>query len=103
LGKVVAVSEDIDDVTLDEVENCYEALQRDQETRLDACMGDGRPGRTRTPLTVQLASGQAVCASVPSHRMRRLLTVYRPEEMGQLVDAIAMAGESPDLRPICRR
>jgi hypothetical protein len=102
LGEVVAVPEEIEDATLDEVEICYEGLQRDQEAMLEA-QGEGEPGRIHTALTVQLGTGQTVYASVPADLMRRLLTVLRPEEIGQLVDAVAMAVECPDLRPLCRR
>ncbi len=102
LGQVVAISEEIEDATLDEVEICYEGLQRDQEAVLDA-QAEGEPGSTQTALTVQLGSGQTVYASVPADLMRRLLTVLRPEEIGQLVNAVAMAVECPDLRPLCGR
>jgi hypothetical protein len=102
LGLVVAIPEDIDDTLLDEVESRYEALQRDQESLLFA-PEDGSSGKTSTALTVQLAGGRTVYASIPAEMMRRLLSVLSPEEIGQLVDAIATAVENPDLRPICQR
>jgi hypothetical protein len=102
LGSIVAIAEDIDDAILDEIESSYETLQRSQESMLFA-QADEDSGKTSTALTVQLAGGQTVYASIPAEMMRRLLTVLSPEEIGQLVDAIATAVENPDLRPICQR
>jgi hypothetical protein len=102
LGRVVAIPEDIDDDVLDEVEACYETLQRNQEALLFSA-ADNDSGKTSTAVTIELASGQTVYASVPADMMRRLLTVLSPEEIGELVDAIASAVENPDLRPICKR
>jgi hypothetical protein len=102
LGLVVAIPEDVDDTMLEEVESCYDALQRDQESLLFAAE-DKDAGKTSTALTVQLTGGQTVYASIPAEMMRRLLSVLSPEEIGQLVDAIATAVEDPDLRPICQR
>jgi hypothetical protein len=102
LGLVVAIPEDIDDALLDEIESRYESLQRDQESLLFA-EDDEDFGKTSTALTVQLAGGRTVYASIPAEMMRRLLSVLSPEEIGQLVDAIATAVENPDLRPICQR
>lgn len=102
LGRIVAIPEDTDDGILDEVEACYSALQRDEESLLSA-QDDKAAGKTSTALTVQLAGGQTVYASIPAEMMRRLLAVLSPEEIGQLVDAIVSAVENPDSRPICQR
>jgi hypothetical protein len=103
LGMVIAIPEDLEDELQEEVETCYESLQQEQESLLFEQEDGEGAGKTRTALTVQLANGETVYASIPADMMRRLLAVLKPEEIGQLVDAIAGAVENPDLRPVCKR
>lgn len=102
LGLIVAIPEDLDDPMVDAIERCYESLLQEQESRSQA-LDDDPSGKTVTALTVQLAGGETVYARIPEEMMRRLLSVLRPEEIGQLVEAIASAVKNPDARPLCQR
>jgi hypothetical protein len=102
LGRIVAIPEDLDDAIVDAVECCYESSLQEQES-LSSTLDDETSGKTVTALSVQLTGGQTVYASIPAEFMRRLLSVLSPEEIGQIVDAIANAVENPDPRPLCQR
>ncbi len=102
LGLIVAIAEDLDDAIVDAVESYYESLLQEQES-LSSTLNGETAGKTSTALSVQMSGGKTVYASIPAEMMRRLLSVLSPEEIGQLVDAIASAVQNPDPRPICQR
>ncbi len=54
-------------------------------------------------VNVTLSDGRVVQAAVDPKLMQRLLAVISPEELGELVNAVADAVENPDERPFCQR
>ncbi|MCU7939968.1 MAG: hypothetical protein KZQ64_10190 [gamma proteobacterium symbiont of Bathyaustriella thionipta] len=54
-------------------------------------------------ITVNLSDGSTVLADVDPNLIYKLSEALNPQEILQLVNAIADAVENPDKRPLCKR
>jgi hypothetical protein len=54
-------------------------------------------------VVVNLSNGTSVYADVSPELLQKIMQALTPEELGDLVNAIADAVEQPDSRPLCKR
>lgn len=100
-GWLVALPEDLDDDLDERIEAYYDRMLEMNESLVAEAEGEGHVHTAGVNVT--LSDGRVVQAAVDPRLMRRLLEVLSPQELGDLVNAIAEAVEHPDERPICQR
>lgn len=86
------------DPKTDAIEQLYEQLNEADE----ALFMDEQDGNQITALSVTLQDGRVSYAPIEPDMMNRLMSVLTPEEIGELVSAIAKAVEEPELRRLCQ-
>lgn len=101
LGKVIAIPEDLDDALGEGIDEYYEELLADSEKLLND--EGGGPEKHVAALTVNLTDGRTAYAPIRPELLNAILTAITPQEMGELVDAIVTAVESPNESSICKR
>ncbi len=101
MGQLVRVDLDETDTRADALEDFYDTLMQQQEAML--LSENAENSFAVTAITVHLQDGATVYANVDPELMNRLLSVLRPEEVSDLVDAIASAIENHDTQPLCKR
>lgn len=100
-GLVVCIADDLAEPLSDEIEDYYDQMMELNEALVIQDEGDGE--MSSVGLSVSLADGRSVLASVDPDVLNRVLTVITHDELGKLVDVIADAVENPDQRPLCKR
>jgi hypothetical protein len=100
-GWLVALPEDLDDALDEKVEAYYDRMLEMNESLVAEAEGDAHVHTAGVNVT--LADGRVVQAAIDPKLMQRLLAAVTPEELGDLVNAIADAVENPDERPFCQR
>ena len=100
-GWLVALPEDLDDSLDERIEAYYDQMLEMNEALV--AEAEGQAHVHSAGVSVTLADGRVVQAAVDPKLMRRLLEVISPQELGELVDAVADAIENPDERPFCQR
>lgn len=95
----VSIPDDIDDAVLDQIEAWYEEETQRNEAAERALESAG--DSVSAGIWVQLEDGGSSLARVDPALLGKILGVITPDELGQLVAAIADAVEHPDITPIC--
>ena len=101
MGQLVNVQLPDDDPQCEQLDEVYDGLMEQQEILLqeEDCEGT----QAVTAITIHLKDGATVYANIEAELMNRLLAVISPEEISNLVDAIASAIENRDTKPLCKR
>lgn len=99
-GYVVRVPEDIDETLADAIEDEYDALMREQMVLAENDESWG----TRQVMGVEItrADGTRSLVRIEGAIGRRLSEQFTPEEIHELVSAIAKSVENPVEGPLCR-
>lgn len=95
----VAIPEDVEDELLEQIEAGYDEMMALDQAIFEAdaaAAGDQGAG-----IVLKLASGETVYARVDPKLLGRVMQVVSPQELGELVDAIVLAVERRDGRPLC--
>src|SRR5688500_11029586 len=101
MGFVVSIPEDLENGLEDEADSFYEELLARHEDLMET---EGDPlDKNVAAITVNLSDGRVVYAPVRPALLNKLLAAISPQEVGELVHAIATCVENPDDRPICKR
>lgn len=98
---MVALPEDLDDALDEKVELYYDQMLDLNESLV--AEEEGQAHVHTAGVNVTLNDGRVVQAAVDPQLMQKLLEVVSPQELGDLVNAIADAVENPDERPFCQR
>ncbi|MCW9013911.1 MAG: hypothetical protein OQL06_09015 [Gammaproteobacteria bacterium] len=99
----VHMDENIDDDLLEEIEDIYDQLMDMNQQLVDQEEGDSASNYHLASITVTLADGTISHASIPPTLLSKIMQVITPEELGEIVTAIADAVENPDDRSMCQR
>jgi hypothetical protein len=100
-GFVVDLADNLDDGLADALEDEYDALMSEQMDMVNA--DDDADALDLMGVTVKLPDGSERLVRVPASLARRLLQTFDPEEVHQLVEAIAAGIANADSGPICCR
>ncbi|MCU7795976.1 MAG: hypothetical protein KZQ73_06815 [Candidatus Thiodiazotropha sp. (ex Semelilucina semeliformis)] len=100
-GWLIALPEDLDDALDEKVELYYDQMLDLNESLV--AEEEGQAHVHTAGVNVTLNDGRVVQAAVDPQLMQKLLEVVSPQELGDLVNAIADAVENPDERPFCQR
>lgn len=98
----VRLPEDLDEVTLEKLENDYDKLM-DIDRDLTEQQQDSANDIHAAGITVQLKDGRVVCASVTPELLNKVMQSISVDELNTLVCAITEAVENPDERSLCQR
>lgn len=101
LSWLVELPEDLDDELDRKIESYYDEMLELNESLVAEAEGEGHIDTAGVNVT--LKDGRVVQAAVDPKLMRKLLDNVSPQELGELVNAIADAVENPDERPFCQR
>ena len=99
----VHIDEDIDDELLEDIEEVYDRLMDLNQELVDEEEGESDSNYHLASITVTLADGTISYAKIPPSLLSKVMTVISPEELGEIVTAIADAVENPDERSMCQR
>lgn len=100
-GFTVSISEDYELDIVDKVEDFYDDMMELNEALVSA-EEEGEEIKN-AGITVNLSDGSTVLADVEPDLIYKLSKALNPQEILQLVNAIADAVENPDNRPLCKR
>jgi hypothetical protein len=100
-GFVVRVPEEIDDAVSDAIEEEYDALMHEQI--LLAENDESWATRQVMGVEIRLADGKSCMVRIDGAIGRRLSEHFSPEEIHELVSAIAQSIENPAEGPLCRK
>lgn len=100
-GFTVSISEDYELDIVDKVEDFYDDMMALNEALVSA-EEEGEEIKN-AGITVNLSDGSTVLADVEPDLIYKLSKALEPQEILQLVNAIADAVENPDNRPLCKR
>ncbi len=100
-GYTISISDDYDLDTIEEIEEFYDEMMDLNEQLVSD--EEGSNEIKNAGITVNLADGTTVLADVDPNLIYKLSTALKPDEIMQLVNAIAEAVENPDKRPLCKR
>lgn len=99
-GFVAELPEELDEKLLDAVDSEYELLMLEQERLAES--EEGWVTQDVMGVDITLADGSVCVVKIPDAIVRRLSEHFTPEEIHQLVSAIARSVEDPVDTPICR-
>ena len=98
MGLIVAVPEDLDDLTANRLETYYAMLMDDQADLVEAA----EPDLKRVAgINITLADGRPCTIRIEPAMMGRLMGCLSIAEIHQLATAIARSVENPDDKPLC--
>ncbi len=100
-GLVVSLPENITEDLSDLIEDEYDALMKEQMTLAET--DEGWATRQVMGVTVTLADGSPCTVRIEGPIGRRLSEHFTPEEIHELVAAIAHSVENPVEGPLCRK
>ena len=102
-GFTVSISDDYELDVIDKVENYYDEMM-DLNAELISIEAEEDEGEIENAgISVNLADGSTVLADVDPNLIYKLSAALTPEEILELINAIASAVENPDNRPLCKR
>jgi hypothetical protein len=101
LSWLVELPDDLDDELDRKIEAYYDEMLELNESLV--AEAEGQDHVDTAGVNVTLKDGRVVQAVVDPELMRKLLDNVSPQELGDLVNAIADAVENPDERPFCQR
>jgi response regulator RpfG family c-di-GMP phosphodiesterase len=97
---VVALPDEVDDDLDDRLEAEYDALMDEQRSLIEADEGD--EARHLMGVTVTLPDGNARLVRLPADYGQRLCQHFSPQEIHDIVSAIARELADPVSGPLCR-
>lgn len=100
-GFTVSISDEHELEIINKVESYYDDMMELNEALVSA-EEDGDEIKN-AGITVNLSDGTTVLADVNPNLIYKLSEALNPQEILQLVNAIADAIENPDKRPLCKR
>ena len=100
-GFTVSISDDYELDFIAEIEAYYDEMMDLNEELVSAEEGDAEI--KNAGISVNLSDGSVVLADVNPDLIYKLSTALTPDEIMELVSAIADAVENPDSRPLCKR
>jgi len=100
-GFTVSISDDYELDFINEIEAYYDEMMVLNEELVSAEEGDAEI--KNAGISVNLSDGSVVLADVNPDLIYKLSTALTPDEIMELVSAIADAVENPDSRPLCKR
>lgn len=95
--------ESVDDDTADRIDDFYDEMFDLDQQLYDRGMEEDDGNYASAGVVVNLKDGQTVYADVPGDLLHKIMQALTPQELGDLVNAIADAVENPDGRPLCKR
>lgn len=100
---VIKVSEDLDEDLLDAIDDKYDEFMDMNQDLINDEESESNDGYHSAGVIVALKDGSISYADVDSNLLSRVVSVITPEELGQLVSAIADAVENPQPKTYCQR
>lgn len=100
---VIKVSEKLDEGLLDAIDDKYEEFMEMSQDIIDAEEKDKHEGYQMAGVIVTLKDGSISYADIDSKLLSRVISVISPEELGEMVSAIADAVENPQTQTYCQR
>ena len=100
-GFTISISENYELDIITKVEDYYDEMMELNETLVSE-HEDNEEIKT-AGISVTLSDGTTVLADVDPNLIYKLSEALQPQEILQLVSAIADAVENPDKRPLCKR
>ena len=100
---VTLEEESVDDETADRIDAFYDEMFDLDQQLYDAAMQEDSENFGSAGVVVNLSNGKNVYADVSPELLQKIMQALTPEELGDLVNAIADAVEQPDSRPLCKR
>lgn len=100
-GFTVSISDEYELDVIDKVEQYYDEMMELNEALIST--EEGEEEIKNAGITVNLSDGTTVLADVDPNLIYKLSEALKPQEILQLVNAIADAVENPDKRPLCKR
>ncbi len=98
---LVALPENIEDDLFERIEAFYDQmLDYNEELIAEA---EGKAHVHAAAINITLSDGRIVQAAIEPKLMRRLLEAVTPEELGEFVDRVVDAVESPSKLSLCQR
>lgn len=97
----VAIPEDIDEALLAEIETRYDEMMALNQSLFEAEASES--SGAAAGVVLNLVGGETVYARVDPELLGRIMGILKPQESGEVVDAIVDAVENPDPRPLCQR
>lgn len=100
-GLTISISEELDSELLDKLELYYDEMMEMNETLVTELEAGNEI--KNAGISVNLSNGSVVLADIDPGLIYKLSRALNPDEIRQLVSAIADAVENPDMRPLCKR
>ena len=100
---VIKVPENLNADLLDAIDNKYEEFMDMSQDIIDAEEKDKHEGYQMAGVIVTLKDGSISYADIDSKLLSRVISVISPEELGEMVSAIADAVENPQTQTYCQR
>jgi len=100
---IIKVSEDLDDALLDDIEDKYDELMEMNQDIVNEEEKENNDGYHMAGITITLKDGTTTYADIDAKLLSRVIAVISPEELGDIVNAIADAVENPQPKTYCQR
>ena len=100
---VIKVSEDLDEDLLDDIDDKYDELMDMNQDIINKAEKENNDGYNMAGIVVTLNDGTISYADIDSNLLSRVVSVISPEELGEIVCAIADAVENPQPKTYCQR
>ena len=100
---VTLEEESVDDETADRIDAFYDEMFDLDQQLYDSGTQEDSENFGSAGVVVNLMNGTSVYADVSPELLHKIMQALTPEELGDLVNAIADAVEQPDSRPLCKR
>ena len=100
---VIKVSEDLDEDLLDDIDEKYDELMDMNQEIINEEEKENNDGYNMAGIVVTLKDGTISYADIDSNLLSRVVSVISPEELGEIVCAIADAVENPQPKTYCQR
>ena len=99
----ISVPEDLDDELLDAIDEKYEELMDMNQEMINEQEKELNDGYNMAGVIVSLKDGTISYADIDPKLLARVVSVITPEELGEIVSAIADAVENPQPKTYCQR
>ena len=100
---VIKVSEDLEEDLLDDIDEKYDELMDMNQDIINEAEKENNAGYNMAGIVVTLKDGTISYADIDSNVLSRVISVISPEELGEMVCAIADAVENPQPKTYCKR
>jgi len=100
-GFTVSISDEYDLSLIEKIEQYYDEMMELNEQLISAA--EGHTEIKNAGISVNLSNGDVVLADVNPNLIYKLSLALDPDEILELISAIADAVENPDKRPLCKR